>query len=92
MNQDPRHGQEAHTEDDGRVIANMNVEGMPWYQPRRPGHDRPDAPAQRHAQQPPTWRETFQIMRAAFGAAMLIAAVVSAVGILFVLLLLWLWH
>lgn len=22
--------------DDGRVIANMNVEGMPWYQPTKP--------------------------------------------------------
>lgn len=27
------------TEDDGRTIASMNVEGMPWYVP-----DRPDAP------------------------------------------------
>ncbi|MBE5779135.1 MAG: hypothetical protein E7331_07375 [Clostridiales bacterium] len=23
--------------DDGRTIANMNVEGMPWYTPERPG-------------------------------------------------------
>lgn len=27
-------------EDDGRTIANMNVEGMPWYSPGRTGGDR----------------------------------------------------
>ena len=30
-------------EDDGRVIAPMNVEGMPWYRPEAPG-DRPPDP------------------------------------------------
>ena len=24
--------------DDGRVIASMNVEGMPWYAPKRPAY------------------------------------------------------
>lgn len=71
--------------DDGRTIANMNAEGMPWYAPRRPS---PGKAAQRDAA---TRDEDRAFMWGALKAALLIAAVMSAGLVLFVALCLWIW-
>jgi predicted lipid-binding transport protein (Tim44 family) len=54
-------------EDDGRVIANMNIEGTPWYVDHKnnPG---PSSPAQ----PTPTRKETFYLMKGALTAGLLI--------------------
>ena len=64
-------------DDDGRVIAPMNVEGMPWYaRTNLPGASGGELLSKRQARMA-TW--------AALGAALTIAGVMSAGIILFVL-------
>lgn len=46
--------------DDGRVIADMNVEGMPWY--------RPDADKKVKDEDKPSRKETWALIRAGFAA------------------------
>ena len=60
-------------DDDGRVIAPMNVEGMPWY--RKPS-DRP-------AGDKLTRSQTAHAILAALAAGMLIVAVFAVAAILF---------
>ena len=55
-------------EDDGRVVAPMNVEGMPWYAPKAPGVSSDNAE--------PLSRSELRAYRfAALKAGMLVAAV-----------------
>lgn len=63
-------------DDDGHVIANMNVEGMPWYRPEK---------KQKNSQEPLSRKETLQVLWGALGAAMTVALVFAVAGILFVL-------
>ena len=65
----------SYPDDDGRVIAPMNVEGMPWY--RKPS-DRP-------AGEKLTRGQTGHAILAALAAGMLIVAVFSVAAILFTL-------
>ena len=70
-------------DDDGRVIANMNVEGMPWYDPKR---DQPSGQGEQL-----TRRQTARVILNAWGASMLVVAVFSAAIVLFVWLLTHVW-
>ena len=54
-------------EDDGRVIAPMNVEGMPWYAPK------PKTPKSSAPQEAPTKEEMRAYRFAALKAGLLIA-------------------
>ena len=64
-------------DDDGRVVANMNVEGMPGYRSDRTGDNASGPPP------PPTRRETRSLMTNAVLAALLIGAVfLLAAGLL----------
>jgi len=69
--------------DDGRTIADMNVDGMPWYAPEREGgEDRTRKPS------PPTpmSREEGRVfLWGAMKAALLVAGVMCAGLVLFVL-------
>ena len=70
-------------DDDGRVIANMNVEGMPWYdENHRPSNQ--NEQSSRQIDPPSRW-ETFQIILGAMKAALLVVGVLSVGIILFVL-------
>lgn len=69
-------------EDDGRTIVNMNVEGMPWYAPERPGASR-EAPEREHT--PMTREEGRVFVWGAMKAALLVVGVMCAGLILFVL-------
>ena len=63
--------------DDGRTIANMNVEGMPWYNPKREDED--------INKYEPDRMETLSIIGGVLKAALLIAAVFVIVFLLFIL-------
>lgn len=79
--------------DDGRVIANMNVEGMPWYNgvPKTDGDDT----LQNSGVQPEplelTRKEKASLMRGVMGAALLVGLVFAAVFTLFILFCVFVW-
>lgn len=78
--------------DDGRTIANMNVEGMPWYVPGK--EDGPDAPgenAQERPKQPITPEESRYYTWGALKAALIVVGVMCAGTVLFVLFCQFIW-
>ena len=67
-------GRRKYDDDDGRVIAKMNVEGMPWYSPPQStltNSSGDDAPPQL------TRKETFWVIMGAMRAGLVIAGVAS---------------
>ena len=78
-----------HDDDDGRVIASMNVDGMPWYQrsercernKREPASDFSDL----------TKEETREIVKGALKASLLIAGVFILAMLVFILFCLYVW-
>ena len=72
--------------DDGRTIVDMNVEGMPWYSPKRPevGGNAPEASQLTRA-------ESRVFVWGALKAALLVVGVMSAGLVLFVLFCQWVW-
>ena len=70
--------------DDGRTIADMNVEGMPWYQPERKEQNG-------SAKQNSFWQDELSkaekraMMTGIMGAALLIGFIFIAVFFLFIL-------
>lgn len=83
-------------DDDGRVIAPMNVDGMSWSlgghasgaEPRKDKRD-PSAPDQEEISL--TAEEKRAMMGGVFAAALLIAGVFVLVGLLFVLFCVFFW-
>lgn len=77
-------------EDDGRVIANMDVEGMPWYR----GLCQSERPPVSPDEKPPelmTRGEKAAMIRGVVGAALAVAAVFGVGYLLLILLCLRLW-
>ena len=72
--------------DDGRTIASMNVEGMPWYRPERKG-----APGVGPAPAPMTRQETRLFTWGAVKAALLVVGVMCLGLVLFVLFCQFVW-
>ena len=79
-----------HDDDDGRVIANMNVDGMPWYQrsqrqikgfSTKTSSDFSDL----------TREETREIIKGAMKAGLLIAGVFILAMFVFILFCLYIW-
>lgn len=76
-------------DDDGRVIASMNVDGMPWYQrsqrfernKREQASDFSDL----------TKEETREIVKGAMKASLLIAGIFILAMLLFILFCLYVW-
>ena len=71
-------------DDDGRVIAPMNVEGMPWYRKEVPGEPKGEKPEPKFDKD-----QTRYIILGTLRAALLIAGVFLA-GIALVILLIYL--
>lgn len=75
-----KHEQRRVPQDDGRAIAPMNVEGMPWY--------REDAPPPRdentQSTEKMTFRQTVRYTFSAVGAGLLIVAVFGVAAWLFI--------
>jgi len=78
-----------HDDDDGRVIANMNVDGMPWYQrsERFEKHKREQASDFSDL----TKEETREIVKGAMKASLLIAGIFILAMLLFILFCLYIW-
>ena len=73
--------------DDGRTIAPMNVEGMPWYTPEREG-----APEGEGRRPIPLTREESRVFTwGALKAALLVAGVMCLGLVMFVLFCLYVW-
>ena len=80
-------------EDDGRTIANMNVDGMPWYARgvRDPLRDDPDSPASDGEKPRMSRGERRGYIRAALAATLLIAGVFAVAYGLFLLFCTFVW-
>lgn len=65
--------------DDGRVVANMNIEGTPWYVPEK----NTEAPSPNQSN--PTRKETFYLIKGALTAGLLIGGVFVVACLLFLL-------
>ena len=76
-------------DDDGRVIASMNVDGMPWYQrsERFDKHRREQASDFSDL----TKEETREIVKGALKASLMIAGVFILAMFLFILFCLYVW-
>ncbi len=73
-----RHREREYDDDNGETVANMNVEGMPWYKPPSPEGE----------QEPPprlTGRETFSLIVNAMLAGLAIALIFIAAAALLIL-------
>ena len=73
-----------HDDDDGRVIANMNVEGMPWHRP-----ESPEGESSERIQLSPA--EARAAMWGALKAALLVAGVFILGAFLFILFCEYIW-
>ena len=78
-----------HDDDDGRVIANMNVDGMPWYQ----RSERQMWGRSKHSSDfsDLTKEETREIVKGALKASLLIAGIFILAMLLFILFCLYIW-
>lgn len=77
----------SHDDDDGRVIAPMNVEGMPWYQDKPAFSSEEEGPKP----PPPTKRETFQLLANAMLAGLLVGGIFVVALFLFILFCVTVW-
>lgn len=77
--------------DDGRTIADMNIEGMRWYNPAKSAPTKETPADSPESKEPLGLKETFAIMRGVLGAGMLIALVFVVVFLLFILFCVFIW-
>lgn len=73
-------------EDDGRVIANMNIEGTPWYVADEVKNG---ATSQVHTT--PTRKETFHLIKGALTAGLMIGFIFVAAFLIFILFCTQIW-
>jgi len=83
-------------DDDGRVIAPMNIEGMPWHgtsaECGQPCERREQNPAnQPEEQEPLTKRQFRSALKGALAAALLICGVMGLAAFLFILFSVHVW-
>ena len=74
-------------DDDGRVIANMNIDGMPWYS----GNDRRGKGMSESDAESLTKSETKAIVGGAIKAGLLVAGVFILGALIFILFCLFVW-
>lgn len=75
--------------DDGRTIANMNVEGMPWYRPEMP--DAPATPSAAPKGDGLTRKQMRMYTASALKAGLLVTLVMCAGMVLFVAFCVFVW-
>ncbi len=78
-------------EDDGRTVANMNVEGMPWYSEAKPLFDKPDYEERSSALDEMNHHETLKLIVNAVLAALAIGGVFLGAVYLFLLFCVQVW-
>lgn len=77
--------------DDGRTIANMNVEGMPWYSPGKRISRRKDREKPEDREEVLTKQESRYYTWGALKAALLVVGILCAGLVLFVLFCQYVW-
>ena len=77
-------------DDDGRTIANMNVEGMPWYHPRKAAEPGEEASGSA-SRQPMTREEARYYTWGALKAALAVVGIMCGALVLFVLFCQFVW-
>lgn len=86
-------GRKSYDDDDGRVIANMNIDGMPWYaqdaKKRREENFRKAESASDFSDL--SRKETWEIIKGATKAGLLIAGVFILGMLVFILFCLFVW-
>ena len=75
-----------HDDDDGRVVAKMNVDGMPWYM----RDDRPEKPEENDLSDL-TKGETWHIILGTVKAGLLVGGVFLVGFLLFILFCIYIW-
>ena len=78
-------------EDDGRVIADMNVEGMPWHDPVTVKKTPEEAEKSREELGKLSKKETLHLILGVLGAALLVAVVFVVGFLLFILFCQYVW-
>ncbi len=77
-----------HEDDDGRVVAPMNIEGMPWYNP----HAKKSVQAEKATQDPLSKRETFRLIMQLYASALpiLLVFIAAFAGLICFMVFVWL--
>ena len=79
-------------EDDGRTIAPMNVDGMPWYIPEEQRLKRTESAQNRHGSQDElSPKERRSMLAGVLGAVFVVAAVFGLVYLAFILFAVNIW-
>ena len=77
--------------DDGRTVADMNAEGMPWYSPRQAFPDGKRAGGQASGKETLTKEESRYYTWGALKAALLVVGVICAGLVAFILFCQFIW-
>lgn len=79
-------------DDDGRTVADMNIDGMPWNSSGRIGrHKKQEAEPQLPDDLKPTKRELLTLMLNGALAGLVIGLVFALIGLLFILFCQYVW-
>ncbi|MCR4960901.1 MAG: hypothetical protein K6A74_05560 [Lachnospiraceae bacterium] len=70
--------------DDGRTVADMNIDGMPWYNPKKR-----ESAANPVSELSP--KEAFEVTKGVLAAALAVGAVFVVVFLLFILFCVFVW-
>lgn len=85
-------GRKTYDDDDGRVIANMNIDGMPWYaEEAKKKRERQKLPDSASDFSDFTGKETWEIIKGATKAGLLIAGIFILGMLVFILFCLFVW-
>lgn len=86
MPRKPRKPKKVYADDDGRTIANMNVDGMPWYTPEKKEGDAQKAPEDELSREEKRAARSGMML-----AALLIAGIFIVAALVFILFCLFVW-
>ncbi len=79
-------------DDDGRVIASMNVDGMPWYMGEAAGREKKFPKSESSSDLSDLTRgETWEIIKGTVKAGLLIGSIFIAAAGLFILFCIYVW-
>lgn len=78
-------------EDDGRTIANMNVEGMPWYTDAKPLYEKPEYLKRSSELENLNKHETFKLIVNSILAALLVGGIFIGAAFLFIVFCVQVW-
>jgi len=79
-----------YNDDDGRIISNMNVDGMPWYAPQIPEVKQAENKAQEEKIKL-TKRDEIALLWGVMKAALLVGAVFAVAFTIFILFCVFVW-